>query len=55
MVRQEGYVARKGEMINAFKISVGKQEAKAPLEKHGHKWKATIKLDLKKQVLKKFG
>jgi hypothetical protein len=44
----EDYVARKGEMRNAYEILVGKPKGKRPLGRLGHKLKENIRMDLRK-------
>jgi hypothetical protein len=42
-----GYVARKGEKRNAYRILVGKPEGKKQLRKPRHRWIDNIKMDLR--------
>jgi hypothetical protein len=37
-----------GEMINVYKILVGKPEGKRPLGSPGHMWEYNIKMDFRK-------
>jgi hypothetical protein len=46
-IRRAGYVARKGEKSNAYRILVGKPEGKRPLRRPRHKWVDNIKMDLR--------
>jgi hypothetical protein len=46
-MRWAGHVARMGEKVNAYRISVGKQEGKRPLGRPGHRWENNIKRDLR--------
>jgi hypothetical protein len=39
-----------GDMINAYRMLVGKPEGKKPLGRPRRRWKDNIKMDLKKQV-----
>jgi hypothetical protein len=41
-----GHVARMGEKINAYRLLVGKQEGKRPLERSRRRWVHNIKMDL---------
>jgi len=41
-----GYVARMGEMRNAYKILVGKPERKTTLGRRRHIWEDNIRMDL---------
>jgi hypothetical protein len=47
-MRLVNHVESIGEMINAFKIFIGKPEGKRPLRRHGHRWKDNITMDLRK-------
>jgi hypothetical protein len=46
-MRWVGHVTCMGEMRNAYKIMVGKPEAKRPLEKCRHSWENSIRMDLR--------
>jgi hypothetical protein len=41
------HAARMGEMVNASILAVGKPEGKKSLKKYDHRWKDSIKMDLK--------
>jgi hypothetical protein len=41
-----GYVARMGEMRNAYNILVGKPEGVRPLGRPRHRWEVNIRMDL---------
>jgi hypothetical protein len=41
------YVARTGTMRNAYSITVGKPERKRPLGRPSHRWKDSIRVDLR--------
>jgi hypothetical protein len=45
--RLERYVARMGEMINAYRILVGNPEGKRSLGRSKSKWDDNIKMNLK--------
>ena len=45
-MRWVGHVARMGERRGAYKVLVGKPEAKRPLGKPRHGWEDIIKIDL---------
>jgi hypothetical protein len=45
IVRWEGYVARMGAKIIAFKILVGESDAKKPLGRLRYRWEDDIKMD----------
>jgi hypothetical protein len=42
-----GHVTRMEEMMNAYRILVGKPEGKRPLERPRRRWEDNIKLDLR--------
>jgi hypothetical protein len=42
-----GYVTRMGEKGNVYKVSVGKPDGKALLERTRSRWKYNIKMDIK--------
>jgi hypothetical protein len=46
-MRWAGHVARMGELINAYRIMVGKPEGKRPLGKPKHRWVENIKIVLR--------
>jgi hypothetical protein len=46
-MRWVGHVECMGEMRNAHNILVGKPEGKRPLRRLRHRWKDTIKMDLR--------
>jgi hypothetical protein len=48
-IRWEGHVARMGEMMNAYRILVGKQEGKRPLGRQRRRWVNNIKIDLRER------
>jgi hypothetical protein len=35
------------EMRNVFKILEGKPEGKRPLDRHGHRWSRSVKINIK--------
>jgi hypothetical protein len=45
-IRWEGYVARKGEKRNVYRLLVGKPEGKGPLGRPRRRWMDIIKMDL---------
>jgi hypothetical protein len=44
---KEGYVARMGDMRNAYSIFVGKPEMKRPLGRPRHSWEGNFRMDLR--------
>jgi len=46
-MRLAGYVARMGEMRNAYNILVGNPEEKRPLGRPRRRWEDNIKMDLR--------
>jgi len=52
-VRWVGHVARIGERRGVFRLLVRKPEGKRPHERHRHRWKDDIKMDL--QVVGRWG
>jgi hypothetical protein len=46
-MRLAGHVAHRGEMINAYKIVIGKHGEKRPLGSHGRRWEDNIRMDLR--------
>jgi hypothetical protein len=42
-----GYVARRGDMRNAYRILIGKPEGKRPLGRPRRRWEDNIKMDLR--------
>jgi hypothetical protein len=46
-MRLTGYVARKGEKGNAYRILVRKPDGKRPLGRQRRRWMDNIKMDLK--------
>jgi len=46
-MRWPGHVARLEEMINTYKLLVGKSEVERPLRRPRRKWEHNIKVDLK--------
>jgi hypothetical protein len=46
-MRWAGYVARMGEMRNAYRILVGMPEGKTPLGRPRRRWEDNIKMDLR--------
>jgi hypothetical protein len=46
-MRWAGHVARMGEGRNVYRVSVGKQEGKRPLERPKRRWEDGIKMDLR--------
>jgi hypothetical protein len=47
-----GYIARTGEMRNAYNILVGKPEWKRPLGRPRRRWEDNIRMDLREVVWK---
>jgi hypothetical protein len=45
-MRGEEHIARMGEIRNAYKILVGKPEAKNPFLRSQYRWEVTVKLKL---------
>ena len=45
-MRWAGHVARVGERRGVYRVLVGKPVGKRPLERLGHRWEDTIKMDL---------
>jgi hypothetical protein len=45
-MRWAGHVARMGEMMNVYRLLIGKPEGKRPLGKPRHRWVRNIKMDL---------
>jgi hypothetical protein len=48
-MRWAGHVAQMGEMRNAYRILVEKQEGKRPLARPRRKWVENIKMDLRER------
>jgi len=46
-MRWAGPVARKEEIINSYKILVGKLEGKTPLGRQRRRWEDNIRIDLR--------
>jgi hypothetical protein len=46
-MRWAGYVARREEKRNAYRMLVGKPEGKRPLGRPRHRWVDNIKIDLR--------
>jgi hypothetical protein len=46
-VRWVGYLVHVEEILNAYRISVGKPEGKRPLGRPRHRWDRNIKVDLR--------
>jgi len=46
-MRWEGLVARMREMKNAYKLMVGRREGKRPLGRPNHRWRDTIRMDVR--------
>jgi hypothetical protein len=42
-----GHVARRGDRIGAYRVSLGRPEGNGPLERPRHRWEDDIKMDLK--------
>jgi hypothetical protein len=47
-MRWAGHAARMVERRGVYRVLVGKSEGKRPLGRPGRRWKANIKMDLKK-------
>ena len=47
-MRQPGHVARMGDRIGAYRVSVGRSEGKRPLGRPRRRWEENIKIDLQK-------
>jgi hypothetical protein len=54
-MRWTGYVARMGEMINIYKILVGKSEWKRPVWRPRRRWEDNIRMDLRETGLQYVG
>jgi hypothetical protein len=46
-IRWTGHVACMVDIINPYKILVGKHEGKRPLERPRHRWEGNIRMDLR--------
>jgi hypothetical protein len=46
-IRWADYIARTGEMKNAYNILVGKPDGKKPLRRPRHGWEDTIRMDIR--------
>jgi hypothetical protein len=44
-MRREEHVARMAEKRNAYRIFMGKQEGKGPLERPRHRWLDNVKME----------
>jgi hypothetical protein len=45
-IRWAGHVERMGEMRGAYRVLMGKHEAKRPLWRYGRRWEDNIKMNL---------
>jgi hypothetical protein len=50
-MRWVGYVARRGEGRNLYRVFVGKREGKRPLDRPRRRWEYGIRMDLKRNWL----